>query len=181
MMDRRQFLKLASASAGSLAGHSVRAASPAQNQLVTPTGPADHTIRIGAGLIEAAPDKIISAKTYNGGFPGPLLRFKEGRRVVVDIYNDTDTPEQFHWHGQRVPVEADGAAEEGTPFVPAHGMRRITFTPGPTGFRTTGSSGKGGRTTGRGTVWPRWSSGRSSATWRSRPSRPSPRPSLTRV
>jgi FtsP/CotA-like multicopper oxidase with cupredoxin domain len=29
----------------------------------------------------------------------------------------------------------DGAAEEGSPFVPAHGMRRIAFTPKPSGFR----------------------------------------------
>jgi hypothetical protein len=28
-----------------------------------------------------------------------------------------------------------GAAEEGTPFIPAHGMRRIAFTPSPAGFR----------------------------------------------
>ncbi|HKU08095.1 MAG TPA: multicopper oxidase domain-containing protein, partial [Bradyrhizobium sp.] len=36
---------------------------------------------------------------YNGQFPGPLLRFVEGKRVAVDIYNETDTPEQLHWHG----------------------------------------------------------------------------------
>jgi FtsP/CotA-like multicopper oxidase with cupredoxin domain len=29
----------------------------------------------------------------------------------------------------------DGAAEEGTPYIPAHGMRRISFLPGPTGLR----------------------------------------------
>ena len=73
--------------------------------------------------------------TYNGGFPGPLLRFKEGRQVVVDIHNDTDTPEQLHWHGQRLPVSVDGAAEEGTPYIPAHGMRRVTYVPGPAGLR----------------------------------------------
>ena len=55
--------------------------------------------------------------------------------MVVDIHNDTDTPEQLHWHGQFVPVDVDGAREEGTPFIPAHGMRRIAFTPGPAGFR----------------------------------------------
>ena len=60
---------------------------------------------------------------------------KEGQRVVVDIHNDTDTPEQLHWHGQMVPVDVDGASEEGTPFIPAHGMRRIAFTPRPAGFR----------------------------------------------
>jgi FtsP/CotA-like multicopper oxidase with cupredoxin domain len=34
-----------------------------------------------------------------------------------------------------VPVDVDGASEEGTPFIPAHGKRRITFTPRPAGFR----------------------------------------------
>ena len=100
-----------------------------------PQGPADYTLRIGIGLVELAPDTIVSTTTYNGQFPGPLLRFHEGRRVVVDIHNDTDRPEQLHWHGQKVPADVDGAAEEGTPYVPAHGMRRIAFTPGPAGFR----------------------------------------------
>jgi FtsP/CotA-like multicopper oxidase with cupredoxin domain len=134
-LNRRQFLTLAGASAAGLVAHSLRPARAALGQTAMPVGAADHTIRISTGLIEAAPDKIISVKTYNGGFPGPLLRLKEGRQVVVDVYNDTDTPEQLHWHGQRVPVAVDGAAEEGTPFIPAHGMRRIEFVPGPAGFR----------------------------------------------
>jgi len=96
---------------------------------------ADYTLHIKASPIEIAPKRIISSVTYNGQFPGPLLRFKEGREVTVDIYNETDTPEQLHWHGQRVSVDVDGAAEEGTPFIPAHGKRRIQFTPGPAGFR----------------------------------------------
>ena len=54
---------------------------------------------------------------------------------MVDIYNDTDMPELVHWHGQMIPSDVDGAAEEGTPFVPAHGMRRIAFVPKPAGFR----------------------------------------------
>jgi FtsP/CotA-like multicopper oxidase with cupredoxin domain len=64
-----------------------------------------------------------------------LIRFKEGKRTVVDIYNDTDVPELVHWHGQMIPSDVDGAAEEGSPFVPAHGMRRISFVPRPAGFR----------------------------------------------
>jgi FtsP/CotA-like multicopper oxidase with cupredoxin domain len=96
---------------------------------------ADYTIRIGAGLVELAKDKIITTTTYNGQFPGPLVRLKEGRLVVVDIHNNTNTPEQLHWHGQRIPVDVDGSSEEGTPFIPAHGSRRIAFTPGPAGLR----------------------------------------------
>lgn len=98
-------------------------------------GPADYTLRIGASPIEIAPKRFVSTVCYNGQFPGPLLRFKEGQPVTVEIHNDTDTPEQLHWHGQFVSTDVDGAAEEGTPYIPANGMRRITFTPGPSGLR----------------------------------------------
>lgn len=100
-----------------------------------PGGKADYTLRIGSGNVELAPGRIVSTLTYNGQFPGPLLRLTEGRRTTVDIFNDTDFPEQLHWHGQHVGVDVDGAAEEGTPGIPAHGMRRISFVPGPAGFR----------------------------------------------
>jgi FtsP/CotA-like multicopper oxidase with cupredoxin domain len=53
---------------------------------------ADYTIRIATGLVEIAPDRIISTTTYNGQFPGPLIRLKEGQPVIVDIHNETDTP-----------------------------------------------------------------------------------------
>jgi FtsP/CotA-like multicopper oxidase with cupredoxin domain len=102
-----------------------------QSELRSP----DYTLRIAATAVEIAPKHIVSTITYNGHFPGPLLRFKEGQPVAVEIYNDTDTEEQLHWHGQMVSTEVDGAAEEGTPFIPAHGVRRIAFTPRPSGFR----------------------------------------------
>jgi FtsP/CotA-like multicopper oxidase with cupredoxin domain len=97
--------------------------------------PPDHTIRIARGLVELGPNTTISTKLYNGQFPGPLLRFVEGKRVTVDIYNDADTPEQLHWHGQFVPAKVDGTAEEGTPFIPARGRQRVIFEPRPAGFR----------------------------------------------
>jgi FtsP/CotA-like multicopper oxidase with cupredoxin domain len=98
-------------------------------------GKADYTLRIGRTDLEVAPGKRITTTTYNGQLPGPLLRFTEGKQTRVDVYNDTDIPEQLHWHGQRLPVDVDGSAEEGTPFIPPHGMRQISFLPGPSGFR----------------------------------------------
>ena len=95
----------------------------------------DVTLRIATGLVELAPDHIVSTTLYNDQFPGPLLRFTEGKRVVVDVHNDTDTPELVHWHGQTIPTDVDGASEEGTPMVPAHGSRRFDFVPKPAGFR----------------------------------------------
>ena len=138
-VPRRDFLKVAGLAGIALTTsvHSLNTAKAAATQ-GSPTqlqGKADYTVRIGTGLIELAPNQIVSTTLYNGQFPGPLLRFKEGQPVIVDIFNDTDTPEQFHWHGQMVPVDVDGAAEEGTPYIPAHGMRRLQFTPRPAGFR----------------------------------------------
>jgi len=112
---------------------------------------ADYTLRIATGLVEHAPDHVVSTTVYNGQFPGPLLRFKEGRRAVVDVHNDTDTPELVHWHGQRVGSAADGAAEEGSPVVPAHGTRRIELVPGPAGFRFYHTHVVAGSDLGRGT------------------------------
>src|SRR5436853_1697520 len=139
-LSRREFLRetarAGTAAAGTAffgtnamaAGDAVAVQSPGE-------GVADYTLRIAASAIEIAPKRIVSSITYNGGFPGPLLRFKAGREVTVEIHNDMDAPEQLHWHGQFVSTDVDGAAEEGTPYIPAHGMRRITFTPRPAGLR----------------------------------------------
>lgn len=59
------------------------------------TDPPAYILRIAAAPIEIAPKHIVSAITYNGQFPGPLLRFKEGQSVTVDVHNDTDNPEQL--------------------------------------------------------------------------------------
>jgi FtsP/CotA-like multicopper oxidase with cupredoxin domain len=96
---------------------------------------ADYTLTIATKPLEIAPNRILSVTTYNGQFPGPLLRFKEGVPVTIDLHNETDTPEQLHWHGQFVSAEVDGAAEEGTAFIPPQDSRRISFVPKPSGFR----------------------------------------------
>jgi FtsP/CotA-like multicopper oxidase with cupredoxin domain len=101
-----------------------------------PTGPpADYTLTIAVTPVELSANRIVSTATYNGQFPGPLLRLQEGKQVVIDIHNQTDTPEQLHWHGQFLATDVDGAAEEGTPFIPPHGRRRIAFVPKPSGYR----------------------------------------------
>ena len=141
--SRRQFLKATGLAAGALIisaehGADQAAVPPWPGEQTAPpaeAGPADYTLHIKNSPVEIAPKRIVSATTYNGQFPGPLLRFKEGRQVTIDVYNDTDTPEQLHWHGQKVSTDVDGAAEEGTPFIPAQGKRRIVFTPNPPGFR----------------------------------------------
>ena len=134
-VGRRDFLRYSGLAVAAAGAGTATVACSGPPQPSPPGGKADYTVRIGSGTVELAPDRVVSTTVYNGQFPGPLLRFNEGQRTWVDIYNDTDTPEQLHWHGQQVPVDVDGSAEEGTPYIPAHGMRRISFTAGPAGFR----------------------------------------------
>ena len=55
---------------------------------------ADHTLRIAKGNVELSPEHIVSTTLYNGQFPGPLLRFREGQRAVV---TSTTTPTRRSW------------------------------------------------------------------------------------
>jgi FtsP/CotA-like multicopper oxidase with cupredoxin domain len=98
------------------------------------------TLRIAPVTVELAPDRILSTIGYNGTSPGPVLRMKEGKPVSVHIINETEVPEQLHWHGFLIPTDIDGAEEEGTPFIPPMrdgkpGSRSYTLTPTPSGSR----------------------------------------------
>ncbi len=128
-MDRRDFLKIAGASAalGGLASRMALAASDATLDNVK--------LRIAPVSLEIGPGKVIKTVGYNGTVPGPILRFREGRPITVDVYNDTDVPEVVHWHGQKIAPAVDGSMEEGTMPVEPRGHRRYKFTPGPTGTR----------------------------------------------
>jgi FtsP/CotA-like multicopper oxidase with cupredoxin domain len=125
-VKRRDFMKMAGLGA-------IGAGMPGFQQ--PPAGKADITLTIGLVTVDLAPDRVISTVGYNGTAPGPILRMKEGVPVTVDVINNTDVPEQVHWHGLLIPAEVDGADEEGTPPVPPHGRRRYRFTPTPAGTR----------------------------------------------
>ena len=95
----------------------------------------DYRIEIAATTLDLAPRQTVKTIAYNGQAPGPLLRFKEGRPVTIDVNNRTDRPEVVHWHGLFIPPAVDGAMEEGTPAIAPHSSARYTFTPRPAGFR----------------------------------------------
>jgi FtsP/CotA-like multicopper oxidase with cupredoxin domain len=95
----------------------------------------DATLRISAVDLEIASGKTIKTIGYNGSVPGPLLRFREGRPITIEVFNQTKEPELVHWHGLFVPSEIDGSAEEGTPFIPPNSSQRYSFIPRPAGTR----------------------------------------------
>jgi FtsP/CotA-like multicopper oxidase with cupredoxin domain len=96
---------------------------------------AEVTLRIGRVQVDVAPGKTITTTGYNGSAPAPLIRLREGVPVTVDIFNDTDVPEYVHWHGFSIPANIDGAEEEDSLIVPAHGHLRYSMTPQDPGSR----------------------------------------------
>jgi FtsP/CotA-like multicopper oxidase with cupredoxin domain len=119
LLGRRAFLQLSGLSA---AGICLSPFAPAADADV-------HVLRIRQSEIELAPghprdSRTIITTTYNGQFPGPVLRATVGQRVRVDVLNETDSTERIHWQGQEL---ACGV-------VPPHSRRRMEFTPGRTGL-----------------------------------------------
>ena len=45
---------------------------------------------------------------YNGASPGPVLRFKEGEDVVINVTNNLTESTSVHWHGLILPFDQDG-------------------------------------------------------------------------
>jgi CopA family copper-resistance protein len=48
------------------------------------------------------------ATGINGSVPGPLLRFREGERITLDVRNDLHHDSSIHWHGLILPANMDG-------------------------------------------------------------------------
>lgn len=45
---------------------------------------------------------------YNGASPGPILRFKEGEDVTINVTNNLSESTSIHWHGLILPYQQDG-------------------------------------------------------------------------
>ena len=58
----------------------------------------------GTGVVAG---RSVELLTYNGAFPGPLMRFREGDRVRVLLTNLLGEPTNLHFHGLHIPPAAD--------------------------------------------------------------------------
>lgn len=69
-----------------------------------------------AGVYDLTVDKVIidtgdfkkEGIGYNGASPGPVLRFKEGEDVTINVTNNLDDTTSVHWHGLILPYQQDG-------------------------------------------------------------------------
>jgi FtsP/CotA-like multicopper oxidase with cupredoxin domain len=77
--------------------------------------------------VEIARGQHVSAWTYDGRLPGPLIRARVGDRLIVHFTNHLPTPTTIHWHGQRVPITMDGVPDVSQPEVRPGGSFTYDF------------------------------------------------------
>lgn len=83
-------------------------------------GPVAREIRLVAepGEVGVAPGRSWPTWLYNGEFPGPEIRVREGERLRVVLENRLPDPTTVHWHGVPVPNAMDGVPGITQPAVP---------------------------------------------------------------
>jgi FtsP/CotA-like multicopper oxidase with cupredoxin domain len=65
-------------------------------------------MEITIGTHEIVPGVSSHMFLFNGTFPGPEIRVKEGDWVQVNLTNHSPESHTIHWHGIQVPCEMDG-------------------------------------------------------------------------
>ena len=111
MFTRRHLLR-ASAAGGLAAGASsllpawARSAGAGNKGVFEIAGNA-FDLSIGHAAVEIG-GRTGHAFAINGSLPGPLLRFREGEKVVLRVTNLLEEDTSIHWHGLLVPFQMDG-------------------------------------------------------------------------
>jgi FtsP/CotA-like multicopper oxidase with cupredoxin domain len=108
-MDRREFL------AGSAALALTPRLALGQIQKLRPAA--------ARQALVGAPHPATEVWTYNGAVPGPVLRYRQGDRLRVEVENALDVETTVHWHGIRLPNAMDGVPHLTQPPIAAKGGR----------------------------------------------------------
>ncbi|AUG78391.1 Bilirubin oxidase [Kitasatospora sp. MMS16-BH015] len=97
-------------------------------QVLQPTSTSSTTdyysVTMQKAVKEIIPGLQTEVETYNGQYPGPTIKARSGRRVVINQTNALDLPTSVHLHGAEVPVDSDG-----NPMVtiPPGGSKTYTY------------------------------------------------------
>ena len=65
-----------------------------------------------AGMTEFLPGRSTPTIGVNGSFLGPVLRFRAGEQVSINVKNQLPFDTTLHWHGLHVPAKADGGPHQ---------------------------------------------------------------------
>jgi FtsP/CotA-like multicopper oxidase with cupredoxin domain len=95
-MNRRELLH-------TLAGAPLLAALPGRARADAP-----RTLTAAPATLGAAGETALPVWAYDGRVPGPVLRFRRGDWLDLDLHNRLPDATTVHWHGIRLPNAMDG-------------------------------------------------------------------------
>ncbi len=78
-------------------------------------------------------NNYVTAWTYNGMVPGPLIRVTAGDQVRINVHNTLTEPTTIHWHGIEVPNEMDGIPDMTQAAIQPGETFTYAFTAKPAG------------------------------------------------
>ncbi|MFJ7593254.1 multicopper oxidase family protein [Streptomyces sp. NPDC097617] len=81
---------------------------PVLSPISGPAGQDTYAVTIKEAAREIIPGVRTKVLTYDGHFPGPVLRARTGRKVVIRHRNTLTTPVSVHLHGGNVSPDNDG-------------------------------------------------------------------------
>ncbi len=74
---------------------------------------ADYVLDAQSGETRFLEGKKTKTLGYNGSYLGPVLRFKKGETVNIQVNNNLSFPTTLHWHGLVVDGDQDGGPHQG--------------------------------------------------------------------
>ena len=69
-----------------------------------------------APVVKRLGEDDVRMLAYNGSVPGPVLKVREGSRIVVNVENHGDLEATVHWHGLRLDNRYDGTHSTQAPI-----------------------------------------------------------------
>jgi FtsP/CotA-like multicopper oxidase with cupredoxin domain len=94
----------------------------------------DARLTAAPGEVEIGPGRIYNTWLYNGQYPGPEIRVKEGERLRLTVQNDLpEAGTTVHWHGLPVPNPMDGVPGLTQEPIPSGGSMTYAFEARPAG------------------------------------------------
>lgn len=92
-------------------------ASPGRSSRAVLSG-TEFNLNIGRQVVNFTGRERI-ATTVNRSLPAPLLRWREGDRIRLNVRNDLDATSSIHWHGMILPTGMDGVPGLSFDGIPA--------------------------------------------------------------
>lgn len=89
-----------------------------------PPGQDNYTITMQPAMADIIPGRPTPVWTYNGLYPGPTIRARSGRPVVIRQNNNLPESMSVHLHGGHTPASSDGHP---TDLIPPGGNKDYTY------------------------------------------------------